>query len=187
MKATICHLWIPVTHSNNGRQITCLAFASGANIIWLPECTVPRRGTVSKKAQLNIAFTALPGITALKVGLDPWHSDNVIRFICYFLSSTVASGCKVNLPGVAGTMSVNFLFILIGIVELSLPETMLIAWADTLFQSFWKSKSRPMPVQTLFNVSNVAISTMAAYYAYHLTVSTPGFGLAVLLLLAVCV
>jgi uncharacterized protein YqgC (DUF456 family) len=61
----------------------------------------------------------------------------------------------------------EFLFILIGVVEPHLPETMLIAWAATLFQSFWKSKTRPMPVQILFNVSNVAIATMAAYYAYH--------------------
>ncbi len=142
---------------------------------------------MSKKAQLYIVLTALAGITALKVGLDPWQSDDAVRFISYFLLSAVASGCKVNLPGVTGTMSVNFLFILIAIVELRLPETMLIAWAATLFQCFWRSKSRPMPVQILFNVSNVAIATMAAYYAYHLTVSTPGFGLAALLLLAACV
>ena len=142
---------------------------------------------MSIKAKLYIVLTALAGMTALKVGLDPWQSDDAVRFICYLMISTVASGCKVNLPGVTGTMSVNFLFILIGIVELRLPETMLIAWAATLFQSFWRSKTRPMPVQILFNVSNVAISTMAAYYAYHLTVSTPGFGLAVLLVLAACV
>src|SRR6202035_4437564 len=99
----------------------------------------------------------------------------------------MASGCKVNLPGVTGTMSVNFLFILIGIVELRLPETMLIAWAATLFQCFWRSKSRPMPVQILFNVSNVAIATMAAYYAYHFPILTPAFGQPVLLVLAACV
>src|SRR5438045_4236263 len=115
-------------------------------------------------------------MTALKVGLDPWQSDNAIRFICYLLISTMASGCKVNLPGVTGTMSVNFLFILIGIVELSLPETMLIAWAATMLQTFWRSKTRPMPVQLLFNVTNVAIAPMAAYYAYHLHIPALGFG-----------
>src|SRR5882724_6643205 len=67
-------------------------------------------------------------MVALKVGLDPWSSHDAVRFICYFLISTLASGCKVNLPGVTGTMSVNFLFILIGVVELTLPETMLMAW-----------------------------------------------------------
>src|SRR5215471_2950400 len=108
---------------------------------------------MSKKAGLYIALMAAAGLAALKLGLDPWKSDDAIRFVCYFLISTLASGCKVNLPGVTGTMSVNFLFILIGVAELSLPETMSIAWAATIIQSFWKSKSRPQPVQILFNVS----------------------------------
>src|SRR6266852_9362457 len=145
------------------------------------------RGTVSKKAKVYIVFTALAGMTALRVGLDPWQSDDAVRFICYFLISTMASGCKVNLPGVTGTMSVNFLFILIGIAELSLPETMLIAWAATVFQSFWRSKTRPMPVQILFNVSNVAIATTASYHAYHLPIRDLGFRLPLFLVLAACV
>jgi diguanylate cyclase (GGDEF)-like protein/putative nucleotidyltransferase with HDIG domain len=142
---------------------------------------------VSTKAKLYIILTALAGMAALRFGLDPWRSHDTVRFICYFLISTLASGCKVNLPGVTGTMSVNFLFILIGVVELTLPETMLMAWTATIFQSFWRSKTRPMPVQILFNVSNVAIATMAAYYAYHLPVSNLGFRLPLLLVLAACV
>ncbi len=142
---------------------------------------------MSTKAKLYIILTALAGMAALKAGLDPWRSHDTVRFICYFLISTLASGCKVNLPGVTGTMSVNFLFILIGIVELTLPETMLMAWTATIFQSFWRSKTRPMPVQILFNVSNVAIATMASYYAYHLPVGKFGFQLPLLLVLAACV
>ena len=141
---------------------------------------------MSTKARLYITLMALAGAMALKAGLDPWKSDDPIRFICYFLISTLASGCKVNLPGVTGTMSVNFLFILIGVAELSLPETMSIAWAATIIQSFWKSKSRPQPVQILFNVSSVAIATMAAYYACHLPMPHAGFRLPVLLVLAAC-
>ena len=105
---------------------------------------------MSTKARLYIVLTALAGTTALIVGLDPWKSDDLVRFVCYLLISTLASGLKVNLPGITGTMSVNFLFILLGIIELSLPETMLIAWTATLFQSLWKTKTRAVPVQILF-------------------------------------
>src|SRR6266568_3890764 len=145
------------------------------------------RATVSTKAKLYIIVVSLAGMTALKAGLDPWKSDDAFRFACYFLISIMASGCKVNLPGVTGTMSVNFLFILIGVVELTLPETMLMAWTATIFQSFWRSKTRPMPVQILFNVSNVAIATMASYYAYHLPIWNLGFRLPLMLVLAACV
>src|SRR5437016_2190400 len=185
VKATNCHPWSSVSRSSNDRYIIRLAFAGAREPMWAPECIV--RGTVSKKAKLYIVLTALAGLTALKVGLNRWQSDDAIRFICYFLISTMASGCQVNLPGVTGTMSVNFLFILIGIVELRLPESMLIALVATLFQSFWKSKTLPMPVQVLFNVSNVAVATMAAYYAYHISLPLPGFGLPVLLVPGACV
>src|SRR5439155_11529727 len=84
-------------------------------------------------------------------------------------------------------MSVNFLFILIGIVELNLGETMLIAWTATMFQCFWKAKAAPKPVQILFNVSNVAIATMASYRAFHLPLGAAGLRFPLMLVLAACV
>src|SRR5260370_24173764 len=142
---------------------------------------------MSTKAKLYMALMAMAGMTALKVGIDPWKSEDPIRFLCYLLVSTVASGCKVSLPGVTGTMSVNFLFILIGIAELSLPETMLIAWTATLFQSFWNSKSKPLPVHILFNVANVAIGTIRASFAYHMPYLNLAFPLPLVYVLAACV
>src|SRR5690242_3911863 len=68
------------------------------------------RLNMSTKAKLYIVLTALAGMTALVTGLDPWKSDDLVRFVCYLLISTLASGLKVNLPGITGTMSVNFLF-----------------------------------------------------------------------------
>ena len=50
-------------------------------------------------------------------------SRNIAQFICYLLIAMLASRLKVNLPGITGTMSVNFLFILLGILELSFAET----------------------------------------------------------------
>src|SRR6266700_3036021 len=118
-------------------------------------------------AKLLISLVVAAGTGVLLYGAIHPTSKNIAQFICYLLISTLASGLKVNLPGITGTMSVNFLFILLGIIELSLPETMLIAWTATLFQSLWKTKTRPMPVQILFNVSSVAIATLASYQAFH--------------------
>src|ERR1051326_4764439 len=58
--------------------------------------------------------------------LSLWQSDDISRFICYLTVAVVVSALKVNLPGFKGTMSVNFLFILIGISEMSLSETMVL-------------------------------------------------------------
>ncbi|MGA2419603.1 MAG: HD domain-containing phosphohydrolase [Candidatus Acidiferrum sp.] len=88
-------------------------------------------------------------------------------FICYFILAMLASGMKIKLPGVTGTMSVIFLFILIGIHELSIAETLMISLAGTLVQCYWKTRTRPKAVQVLFNVSSMSTAVGVAAYAYR--------------------
>jgi len=40
-----------------------------------------------------------------------------VKFACYLLAALLASSLKVTLPGIDGTLSVNFLFTLLGILE----------------------------------------------------------------------
>jgi putative nucleotidyltransferase with HDIG domain len=74
---------------------------------------------------------------------------------------------KVSLPGVTGTMSMNFLFVLLGIAELSLSETMVMGCLAMLVQSLLHTRHRPRPVQVLFSVASMACSIAAAHAAYH--------------------
>ena len=64
----------------------------------------------------------------------------------------VASGLKVQLPGIDGTMSVNFLFVLLGILELSLPETLAIGCSAALLQCVWRTRQGVSPDKIAFNV-----------------------------------
>jgi putative nucleotidyltransferase with HDIG domain len=74
----------------------------------------------------------------------------------------------VTLPGIEGTLSVNFLFTLLGILELSLPETLLIGLASTMAQFYWRPLRQVKPVQLVFNLSQVTVSSAVAYGAYKL-------------------
>jgi putative nucleotidyltransferase with HDIG domain len=106
-----------------------------------------------------------------------WHSHEPIKFVCYVLAAAVlSSSLKVSLPSIEGTLSVNFLFTLLGILEMSLPETLLIGLAATLSQFYWRPARRLKPIQLVFNVSQVTLSSAAAYGAYHLVAAfeTPG-------------
>src|SRR2546430_1252703 len=96
-----------------------------------------------------------------------WQSNDPIKFACYVLAALLASSLKVSLPGIEGTLSVNFLFTLIGILEMSLPETLLIGLASTLAQFYWKPARRLKAIQLIFNVSQVTVCSAAAYVAYH--------------------
>src|SRR5215467_4250656 len=82
--------------------------------------------SMPKPALAFIFVTSAIGAAVLGHALIYWQSDDPVRFACYLLVALLASGLKVHLPGIDGTMSVNFLFILLGVLELSLPETLVI-------------------------------------------------------------
>jgi putative nucleotidyltransferase with HDIG domain len=121
-------------------------------------------------AQAYITGMSLAGCLCFLLAFAQWHSSDPIKFICYLIAALLASPLKVSLPGVEGTMSVNFLFTLLGILELSLPETLLIGVASTLAQFYWKPARRLKLVQLVFNLSQVTVSSAVAYGAYRLVV-----------------
>ncbi len=96
-------------------------------------------------------------------------SNNIAEFICYLGIAILASRLKVNLPGITGTLSVSFLFILIGVVELSFTETLTLGAVSMLAQCLYPE--RPNAIQVTFNLCAGALSTALAYVVYHHPIS----------------
>src|SRR5579871_6883744 len=107
------------------------------------------------------------GAACITASLYPWQPGNAARFCFYLVVCSLASGMKVNLPGVHGTMSVCFLFSLIGIAELSLGEAVIVGCAGVLVQWLWKAPERPAAEQTAFHVAVTGAAIYAAYGFYH--------------------
>ena len=115
-------------------------------------------------------FIALVAIIGLLAVLRPLAATGEVwstRFVCYFLLALLSSGLKVSLPGVTGTLSVSFLFILAGMAELGALETMLIGVGSALVQIYWGAKRRPLLYQVLFNLASIAIAIRFAEAALH--------------------
>src|SRR5580704_3545134 len=121
-------------------------------------------------ARAFIAGMALAGAVCLTFALWHWQSNDPLKFVCYLIAALLASSLKVSLPGIEGTLSVNFLFTLLGILELSLPQTLVIGLASTLAQFYWRPARRVKLVQLIFNLSQVTVSSAVAYGAYKLVV-----------------
>jgi putative nucleotidyltransferase with HDIG domain len=119
-------------------------------------------------ARAFIAGMALAALGCLAFAFFPWRSTDPVKFACYLAAALLASSFKVTLPGIEGTLSMNFLFTLIGILEMSLPETLLIGLVSTLAQFYWRPARKSKPVQLLFNLSHVTVCSSAAYGAYQL-------------------
>jgi diguanylate cyclase (GGDEF)-like protein/putative nucleotidyltransferase with HDIG domain len=131
-------------------------------------CMKPAPGGLSIQTKAFVGITVSLGIVVLSFFSWHWQSQNLTRFICYLAVAILASGLKVQLPGIDGTMSVNFLFILLGVLELSLPETLIIGCTASLVQSVWQTRKGLDPVKVLFNVAGMmANATSLTYLSYH--------------------
>src|SRR6202163_605605 len=140
---------------------------------------------MSVQTKVFVGVTASLGAFVLGFALWHWQSADLARFVCYVAVAVLASGLKVQLPGIDGTMSVNFLFILLGVMELSLPETLLIGCLASLVQSVWQARNRLDPIKVIFNVLGMMANASAlSYYSYHLLEAKFGPNRPVLLMVA---
>src|SRR5579864_9209492 len=125
----------------------------------------------SMGARVFIAGMALAGALCFALAFSHWQSSDPVKFVCYLLAALLASSLKVTLPGLDATLSVNFLFTLLGILELGMPETLLIVLASTVGQAYMRRRHRVKLVQFIFNWSQLTVSSTVAYGAYALVVA----------------
>ena len=139
---------------------------------------------MSGRARLFIAATGAVGIWSLVHALWYWQSADLTRFVCYLLVAVLASSLKIQLPGIDGTMSVNFLFILLSVLELSLPETLVLGCTATLAQCLFGTQQKRVPIKIVFNVLSMMANAIAiSYYAYHALQKIAGAGTLLLLVI----
>lgn len=137
------------------------------------------------RARALIAAMVVTGMSALFLGILQFESSEPVRFLSYLVLAVLAAGLRVDLPTLSGTLSINFLFILIGLVELTLSEVLVIGTAMTLVQCLLPQPRRPIFVKTIFNVSVVVLAIFGtAMLYYYQPVRDLGMNQAVLLMFA---
>jgi diguanylate cyclase (GGDEF)-like protein/putative nucleotidyltransferase with HDIG domain len=119
------------------------------------------------RARLYIALILAAGTFGLAAQLAHFQSSHPLQFWCYFLVTILTSGLKIRLPMVFATLSVNFLFILVGIVQFSLPEAIVLGVAGTIVQCLWRPRTRPKAIRIAFSACSIALAVMAAHTVFH--------------------
>ena len=141
----------------------------------------------------SLAKAYIATITALATAVlvavaHRWHSESFAHFVPFFAMAMLASAMKIRLPGFKTTISINFVFVLIGIALFSFGETALIALGGALVQSLWNTQTRPKPVQVLFNAACLTVCTAAAYWISHTIPGMLNFNsVALMMVLGSCV
>lgn len=116
----------------------------------------------AKLYAISIAVAGL-ALSAMFIAAG-WSLDQTPRFVALLLLTSIAALLKVKLPTIEGSISVLFVFLLIGVGTMSLAQTLVLASIATLLQCLWKPKSSIKPLQVLFNVAAINLSTIAAFY-----------------------
>src|SRR6266852_3703655 len=122
---------------------------------------------MSLQARIYIGCVIAVGAAALGNGFFHWEPHDLVRLFFYLSLAIPASCLKVRLPGITGTMSVLFVFLLAGIVELSLPETLVMGVICISAQCLWNARQHPRPIQVLFNIATISIAITATDICYR--------------------
>jgi diguanylate cyclase (GGDEF)-like protein/putative nucleotidyltransferase with HDIG domain len=122
---------------------------------------------LSLKAKIYVGLVLLIGLEMLLVLGAQVNAQEPVRFLFYLVLGIVGSHLKVKLPGVMGTLSVNFVFYLLSIIDLPLSQALLVSVAGTVTQTWFHPEYRPRAIQALFNVSLILGCIYIAYQVFH--------------------
>ena len=134
-----------------------------------------------------VSVIIVTGLLILAAEVVQLKIPDLYRFGSFALLASAAAGFKISLPGMSGTLSANFLFILYGLVEFSAPETMILGCFLTLMQCVWHQGRRTPLVKTAFNVGTTALAISATELAMHLSLTKlPNLEKSIQLMVAAC-
>src|SRR5262245_30495238 len=108
--------------------------------------------------RISIIFASLVillGFSSIAASLVTFHSAKPLQFLVFLVLASVASGLRLALPSRSGTLSINFLFCLVGLVELTQPETTVLTVVCTYIQCLHIPPRKPRFLQFLFNIANI--------------------------------
>jgi MASE9 protein len=139
---------------------------------------------VPPRARIYLHCVIGTGLFLLLDGLSEFDSQDVRRFVAYFALALVSATWKFQVPSIKATFSGGFAFVLIGIADFSLPETLAMGCASIVVQTLWRSSCKRNMRKAFFNIAGVAFGVQLAYVPVHFARADGIQRSAVMLLLA---
>ena len=125
-----------------------------------------KRRLPHRAANVYIWAFLLLGAAVLYVAATNWQLRDPRQFFVYLLAAIVASALKVKFAGLEGTMSVGFLFVFIGILNLSTEDAIIIAAVSVLVQCLWHATRQLHAIQVCWSVCSISAAVYASGVVY---------------------
>ncbi len=117
-----------------------------------------------------MAATGVVGLAGILVTFLGWTPELSTRFVIYLLIGLACSGMNVQFPGVRGSLSVSDVFLMLGVLELKIPEAVILAVLVTAAQFYWDTRHRGKRLKLeglFFNTMCLALAVLAACRVYQ--------------------
>ncbi len=122
--------------------------------------------TLPIKAKVMIGMVAVASLCALSFGVVRWQTQAWPQLVLLLAAAALSSRFKVKLPGMTSSMSGNLPVILLGVTQLGLIASLLVAVTAAIAQSY-SGGNKTKPIQFVFNACTLLNATGLAYLAYH--------------------
>src|SRR4030081_1729768 len=106
---------------------------------------------MSEAAKAFISSVVATGVAIAALALSHWESKNWVGFSVFLILCAAAALLKGRIPGIAGTYSPLFFFILLGSQALSFSELVVIAGLAAIVQCTFHLREYPSLAQVGFN------------------------------------
>jgi diguanylate cyclase (GGDEF)-like protein/putative nucleotidyltransferase with HDIG domain len=122
----------------------------------------------TNKARAYWLAIVVSGFALASWVVSGWRPElqSLPRLGLYILAALATSGFKVRLPGIFSTLSMNYVFIIAGLIDLHLAGGILICTASVLGQTFYKFKERPQWIHIIFNMANLWLAAASADFCF---------------------
>jgi serine phosphatase RsbU (regulator of sigma subunit) len=133
-------------------------------ILERPRCPRPAgfalEEVAPEPADIYVLCLALLATCGLLVVWSQHSVDRSRELLLFGLLAASAGSLKLWVPISRGSrISIGYIFVLLGLLFLKLPEAMLVAAASGLSSSLLNLNGRPAPREALFNISSLVLST----------------------------
>jgi len=123
--------------------------------------------TLPIKAKVMIGMGAFASLCALSFGIVRCQTQAWPQLMLLLAAAALSSRFKVKLPGMTSSMSGNLPVILLGVTQLGLFASLLVAVTAAIAQSYTSGKNKTKPIHFVFNACALLNASGLAYLAYH--------------------
>lgn len=122
---------------------------------------------LGRLAQMYWVSIVTVGIAAAVIAIAGMRHPDYLALLLYCAAGLAVTRFKIRLPGTTGTLSLNYVVVLVVLLNCDVGSGMIVALTSTLGQCLIRSAQRPAWYQVVFSVAGVSMPVLAADGLLH--------------------